>query len=61
MVHYGKPNRLGFLMLGAYLLSKVCHGNWHFHSINKEIMETHMVFIIKGGHLGKKGWNKFGS
>ena len=61
MVHYGKPNRLGFLMLGAFLLSKVLHGNWHFHSINKEIMENHVVCIIKGGHLEKNVLNEFGS
>ena len=61
MVNYGKLNRLGFLMLGAFLLSKVRHSNWHFHSINKEIMENHIVFIIKGGHLEKNLLNEFGS
>ena len=61
MVNYGKPNQLGFLMLGAFLLSKVRHGNWHFDSINKEIMESHMVFIIKGGHSERNVLKEFGS
>ena len=61
MVNYGRPNRLGFLMLGAFLLSKVHHGNCHFHSINKKIMEDHMVSIIKGGNLENNVLNEFGS
>ena len=61
MVNYRKPNWFGFPMLEAFLLSKVGHGNWHFDSTNKEIMDSHMVFIIKGGHSEKNVLKKFGS
>ena len=57
-VNYGKPNRLRLLMLGAFILLKVRHSNWHIYITNKEIMERHMVFIIKGWHLEKNELKK---